>query len=182
MARRVSAGLTLMEMMIVITVILVLAGILIPAVNLVRNKVRRAEAMSTILGLATAVELYRDDSRPHRYPPMNAEKSLVSKVGGGGSVRLPLDLLQDYAFNWRTAQLDEAGRLCDPWRRHIRYHTDEVVSTPPVPDRPAPVADWNPQGREPFAYIWSLGQPSGDDTADADPAHAARWLYRNSAP
>jgi hypothetical protein len=49
--------------------------------------------------------------------------------------------------------------------------------------KPAPRSDWNAKAIEPYAYIWSLGAPSGaGDTADADPARSDRWLYQRTTP
>ena len=61
-------GFTILEMMAVIAIIVILAGILIPAVTTVKNNARKVEAKVTISQLATAIESYKNDMGVYPLP------------------------------------------------------------------------------------------------------------------
>ena len=180
-------GFTLTELIVTSAIIVVLVSMLLPAIGLVRNSVRRAKTQTLLDGLCSAVEIYSLEDPRRRYPPVEADKSLRTSTNTSGTA-LTLDLLRERGSGWRNADLDSSSgtgvndRLIDAWRRPVRYTIDDNMDKVIVADRPAPLAvDWNPKDREPFAYIWSLGKPSGDDVADADSANYSRWLYRGGA-
>ncbi|MBN8525500.1 MAG: type II secretion system protein [Planctomycetes bacterium] len=177
------AGFTLVELLTVIGILLVLVAIALPAVNSVRNAARTSTTTNLVQGLQVAVESYVIEDRRHLPPPMEADLSL--RAARDGEAPRTLDLLRSRGMEWRLEMLgpEEAnGRpLVDGWKRMIRYQPDTDMDR--SPDRPAPRDDWNAKGREPFAYLWSLGKPSGaGDAADADPSQAERWIYTRSSP
>src|SRR5688572_10898362 len=59
--RRGAGGFTLIEMLVVIGIILVLAGLLIPAVNSAAGRASRATAVSDLQVIATGLEAYKKD-------------------------------------------------------------------------------------------------------------------------
>jgi prepilin-type N-terminal cleavage/methylation domain-containing protein len=192
-------GFTLIEILVTISIIAVLVSLLIPGIGLVRNAVRRSETRALIDGLAGAMETYRLVDGRHRFPGGYDDQSLrTADPGGTPDV---LDLLRELGSGWLAKNLAPAppapltGPLADPpaesnqmlvdaWRRQIRYVTDIGADgrlvTPFTAPGGAP-ADWNPKRQQPFAYVWSLGKPTGDDTADALDANVANWIYRGSA-
>lgn len=185
-------GFTLTELIVTIVMIAVLVSLLLPAIGLVRNSVRRAQTQTLLDGLCAAVEIYALEELRHRYPPVatvaEGDQSLRTSTNTGGAPRT-LDLLRERGSGWRNDDLDSSSgasgakdRLVDAWRRPMRYALDDNMDKKIDVDRPAPLAvDWNPKGREPYAYIWSVGKPSGDDVTDANPANYSRWLYRGGA-
>ena len=54
-------GFTLVELLVVITIILILAGLLVPVITLVKNRQRIAEARTEMQGLSLALSLYLRD-------------------------------------------------------------------------------------------------------------------------
>jgi prepilin-type N-terminal cleavage/methylation domain-containing protein len=186
-ARRISAtdaGFTLIELLVVISVIMVLIALLFPAVQAVRNSANKAAAESMIKGLHLAMEIYAGEDRQHRYPAVEADQLLRTRMTTGGGARA-LDLLRAVGLEWRVEQLAPpmgGGQDClvDPWGRGYRYAFDPADGTVV---RPAPQADWNPKGEEPFAYVWSLGRPGkGGEATDALAANAPNWIYRRTTP
>lgn len=60
---------TLIELMVVVGIIVVLAGLLIPAITVVRENARKTEAHQIVAQLTLAIEGYaNEDSRTKRYP------------------------------------------------------------------------------------------------------------------
>ena len=192
-------GFTLIEILVTISIIAVLAALLVPSIGLVRNAVRRTETRALIDGVAAAMDVYRLEDGRRRFPGGYDDQSLrTADAGGTPDV---LDLLRERGSGWLAKNLAPAppaplaGPLADPpaesnqmlvdaWRRQIRYVTDIGADgrlvTPFTAPGGAP-ADWNPKRQQPFAYIWSLGKPSGDEAADALVANVANWIYRGSA-
>jgi prepilin-type N-terminal cleavage/methylation domain-containing protein len=56
--RRSSIGFTLIEMLTVIAIIVLLAGLLLPAINMARNKAKAAKAQAEINQIVTAIRAY----------------------------------------------------------------------------------------------------------------------------
>lgn len=164
----------MIELIVAIAIVVVLVSLLMPAIGMVRDSVRRTKTVGLIDGLTAALELYALEDGRRRFPPVEADQSM--RTNGDTGPLLTLDLLRERGSQWRHDDLDPSGRLIDAWRRQVRYTVDDRIDK--VIDRPAPAkTGWNPKGREPFGYVWSLGRPSGNETADADPADASRWLY-----
>lgn len=182
--RITTAGFTLVELLVVIGIILVLTAIALPAIGAIRNAARSAQTGTQVRALYAACQVYALEDRQRMPPPAEADLSLRTALGSPLANRT-LDLLGERGIQIDSAQLGPAeatGRaLLDGWRRPLRYLPD--VDMDGSADKPAPQADWNAKGDEPYPYVWSLGKPSGDDAADADPAAGPRWIYATtSAP
>jgi prepilin-type N-terminal cleavage/methylation domain-containing protein len=173
-------GFTLVELVVAIAIVIILVSLLLPAISMVRDSVRRAKTVGLIDGLTAALEIYALEDGRRRFPAVEADQSLRTSSNTGGAPRT-LDLLRDRGSLWRNDDLEAGGdRLVDAWRRPVHYVVDDLIDK--VIARPAlHRTDWNPKAREPFGYVWSLGRPSGNDAADADPTDASRWLYHGAS-
>lgn len=172
-------GVTLIEILVVIAIIMVLVGLLIPALAVVRHKANRSSAAQTVAELQTALDLYRRDDAQRRFPAPAADLSI-------GPVLLE-DLDRRGLWSWGSRERDDQGRLLDPWGTTYRYSL-----TRPAPSRGADrLLTWNwdaaaghesrwgerplagggrSAGALPFAYIWSLGRPAQADDA-------TEWIF-----
>lgn len=173
-------GFTLIEALVVICIIAVLAGALIPAVGLVRNRARTTEAKQTLRELQTAFDLYRNEDARRRFPTVAADLSIGTALQ---------EHLEDRRM-WQRSQrrVDADGRLLDPWGGFYRY----ALARPAPAAASAELSAWNwdaAAGRErawgarpdpsdplkridgalPFAYLWSLGNGGA-------PEDAGRWI------
>lgn len=166
----------MIELLVVVGIIAVLAGLLVPAVGLVRTKARVTETKQTLRELQTAFDLYRNEDGKRRYPTVAADLSI------GTALMDHLEHQRMWARGFRKA--DEQGRLLDPWQGWYRY---SLVKPAPATGSPE-LAAWNwdavlgheraygtrldpanpgvqIQGPLPFVYLWSLGKTGRQDDA-----------------
>jgi prepilin-type N-terminal cleavage/methylation domain-containing protein len=175
---------TMVELLITIAILTILIALLMPAINMVRNSVMHTKTVGLIAGLSAAAEIYIQEDTRHRYPPVEPDQSMRT-CNQVGSERT-LDLLADRGAQWRNSDLIMASGstmpdcLADAWKRQVYYTVDDVIDH--VIARPAPsMTNWNPNSLEPYAYIWSLGRPSGNQAADLDPSNAGNWIFHGSS-
>ena len=177
-----SRAFTLIELLTVIAIIAVLAALLIPAVGLVRDKVRRAQAGSTVAALHQAMQGYAAEERRHRYPTQAADLSLGwAPDDAAPPVAGTLNLLEDRGFDFNREGLDRSVAaphpLLDPWRRPYRYQADSDLLGATGAQRPLgcdgvspPLEAWNAAGVRPWGYVWSAGKEGSAD--------GTMWVYQ----
>lgn len=186
--RRPAPGLTIVELLVVISVIGVLAGLLVPAIGIVRKNSQVAAAKGTVDRLTMAMEAYQQLDDRHRYPlhevlfvtPAPAPAVVGLDAVGASCPSGVLGLLLDdqlYAFDRSTM-----GRnVVDPWNAPVLY---QLKRPTPAANASRLEADWNwdqAKGRErawdaardqpsPYPYVYSVG-PSGSA------GDAGTWIY-----
>jgi general secretion pathway protein G len=108
--KRGDRGFTLIELMVVIVILGILAGLIIPRIMGRPDEARRAKARMQIESIETALKLYKLDSG--NYP--TTEQGLQALVEQP-SVGTP-------AKNWRQGGYLERGKVPkDPWDREYVY-------------------------------------------------------------
>lgn len=85
-ARRLYRGFTLIEILVVLAIITVLAAILFPVFGRARENARRTTCMSNLKQIATASQLYLQDS-DRRYPPFPPPEDDDGNVGWAWELR-----------------------------------------------------------------------------------------------
>ena len=108
--RRKDRGFTLIELMVVIVILGILAGLIIPRIMGRPDEARRAKARIQIESLGTALKLYKLDNG--NYPTTEQGlQSLVEAPAGG-----------QLAKNWRQGGYLEGNKAPkDPWDRDFVY-------------------------------------------------------------
>lgn len=108
--RRGSRGFTLIELMVVIVILGILAGLIIPRIMGRPDEARQAKARIMIEGIETALKLYRLDNG--FYP--STEQGLKALVEASTIQPLPR--------NWREGGYLEKGKVPkDPWGNDFAY-------------------------------------------------------------
>ncbi len=110
MKLRSAGGFTLIELMVVIVILGILAGLIIPRIMGRPDEARRAKASIQIESLETALRLYKIDNGS--YPTTDqGMQALVEPPSVGALAR-----------NWRQGGYLERGRVPkDPWGNDFRY-------------------------------------------------------------
>ena len=188
--RPVAAGMSMIEIMIVMSIIVILVGILVPVLVMARTATNKTFARETVMELRTAFDLYRAEDPQKRYPEI--------RPGDLGIDADLIDLLETRAM-WARGkrELDPTTRLLvDPWNEPYRYDLTHPLTyaTPPLnpddlhgwnwdpdatPPRPRrwgenvvldPAAGTIGSGPLPFPYLWSIGRKGSMDDAST-------WIF-----
>lgn len=182
-------GFSLIELMIVIGIVVVLAGLAFPIASLIRNRANATAARQLVSQLVMALDTYASQDRRHRYPlhdqlfpvpslPLPHALSMVPVDGASIGV-LALLIDAGLAPNGGRAN-DDHGRMVDPWGSPYRYQLTRPIPTVPVGalldwnwDAAASRAKaWDDRGDRaaPYPYVWSLGK-------DGSATDAGGWIY-----
>lgn len=103
---RKKKGFTLIEIMVVISIIGIILGIAIPSVSMYRRRAKEAKARADIENLGIAIKMYQVDNGS--YP--NAS-GLVSTLESGGYMEFKDEEVV-------------SGNFVDPWRNPYQYDSD----------------------------------------------------------
>jgi prepilin-type N-terminal cleavage/methylation domain-containing protein len=161
--RHSRAGFSLMELVVVVAIIVVLAGLTMGAFNFVNQSNARKKAEVQIKLMEDALEKYKADNRSY---PENSDAigergdEVVFKAlywdgfqdrANGGVIylgELDPDNNTKSGQQWIQGK-DAQARIVDPWGHFYRYRTGE-------------------QARNPDYDLWSVGR---DGKTNADPKH-----------
>ncbi len=120
-------GLTLLELLIVISVIGVLAGFLIPAFNKARGRAAETRADADAKLLETAIVTYRMQEGRMPAPIGHLTQGADRVYGTTEDNRLVIDQLLDAeptVLETGRLRMDEIGNVLDPWGRQYRIWLD----------------------------------------------------------
>lgn len=179
-----ASGFTLVEVLVVIVVILVLVGLLFPAMSLIRRRANVLETEHTINALAQALDAYRLHHGHYPVPENGStpRSGFLTSAIDPSRPRLLDQLRNGELFTWNEDKhLDDQRRLVDAFGGPIRLVIGDNAnkSNPALPkdsnkpkdaNKPAAESDWNVEDVGGYAYIYSTG-PSGQ---------VADWIYIRS--
>ena len=119
-ARQNKRGFTLIEMLLVITIIAILVSLLFPAIKQALLKAEIAKAKTTVLSIATAFKAFNSQ---YGYWPTTAttapQKMNTSFFTSGAGNSLGITFL-DYS----QKDVDSGGYLLDPWKQPYYFSCD----------------------------------------------------------
>jgi prepilin-type N-terminal cleavage/methylation domain-containing protein len=188
-------GFSLLEVLVVISIVIVLAAMLLPLVAMLRESARVQQATSMVEQLHMAIKMYASEDLQRRLPPEESDLFIrYDRVGGPPRL---INQLENMGLSGNLQKLipDPSGSagislLLDPWNRPYRYQPDAPPADPSAVGtsvRPDPQrTDWNARNQVPYDYVYSLGkimsghpfQLQGDpDATPPDP----NWIYVHTA-
>lgn len=165
-ARTLRAGFSLMEMLVVIAIIVLLAGITFGGFNFVKAKQARSQAEIQLKLLENALVAYHADNG--EYPPnpqANGEDGTqriyeaLYPTSENEKTYLPELNPENDSQGWLQGQTTGPNLMIyDPWGNEFRYRTND-------PDNPDSIIASNPD-----FDLWSAG-PDGETVADEGGAY-----------
>lgn len=132
-SRRRRGGFTLIELLVVISIIGVLVGLLLPAINSAREAGRRAQCQNNMRQLALALNAFA--GRKNAYPSAGTffeiptaatpADSILYSVQGSGTTGVPstANIVNRAAYSWVVeiaADLDQQD-IANNWEKHLPY-------------------------------------------------------------
>lgn len=145
-------GFTLIELLVVVAIIALLAGLLMPAIAMVRDSARAAACMNIQRNLFFRFVGYSEEKDGY-LPPAWVENSFTWLPGSaGGQIKIPHfdDIYQDDNWGfWAIAlgrQIDD-GFYRDPWGSAIMPFPD--VTCPSAPKK----VTWSPAARREMSMV-----------------------------
>jgi prepilin-type N-terminal cleavage/methylation domain-containing protein/prepilin-type processing-associated H-X9-DG protein len=133
-ARSRRQGFTLIELLVVISIIGVLVGLLLPAINAARESGRRAQCQNNMRQLALALNAFA--GRKNAYPAAGTffelpativsgdpTTSVLAAAQGAGATGVPPAVAQRAAYSWvvEIAQDLDQQDIANNWTRHLPY-------------------------------------------------------------
>jgi general secretion pathway protein G len=153
--RRKAVGFTLIELMVVISVILVLAGIIVGGAKYAQTKAARSRAQAEIATMETALEHYKSDNGVY---PLSTAMRLNAQANSGslyaalaGGPGNPKTYFTFKADQIRAISATETN-IIDPFGSAYNYYCTQPVN-----------AD---QTNNTSFDLWSYGPDGQNDTAD----------------
>jgi len=177
---------TLIELLVVIAIIVVLVGLLVPAINKARRMARYTEARNELTQIETALRSYYDE---YRHWPMNLigyeaavpAENKEANLTGIEVLQPVVDMLSGQNINGQNPKelvfldlpegaLNSPGDFVDPWDRTASgdtraykfmcdYNDDGVVHVEFTSN------DWNTNLNRRVA-VWSRGEDGSDRLSD----------------
>jgi len=142
-------GFTLVELLVVIAIMMILIGLLMPALSAARYSARKGAARSEVKQLETAWKAYYDDYRelPGGVSEMDNANCLVLR---GGNLR------QVYYLEFSDDEITTG--FLDPWENTYKVALDDVGDNQVTAGAHGPVFR--------AVAVWSLGRDGEDGTGD----------------
>ena len=187
-------GFTLMELIIVIAIIGILAGLTMPALRTARIRAREARARATIASLQIALSMYNADfgvypqsgisfGGEHR---MQANGNSFFEMGRRPNLVAALDGYMEFKgddIEERTIGGIHGRVLLDPWGRAYIYVSRKVrcQDTGEWINAPLDRGPFHPDTDNPENNTFNLFSLGADGMTHGDATHTAAGLWNNSA-
>lgn len=170
----ITHGFTLMELLVVISIIMILMGMLFAGIRLAKEAAARAKTQATMSQLVAACESYRQTNG--RYPENTDTNPPTITIGFNdnlafGAAASYTQPYSNWAANWGNINialicaLNLAGEsfkapVNDAWKMPIHYRPARYY--PYITGSTTPIDSDEPPGRDSF-QMWSMGKNKTDE-------------------
>ena len=121
-ARQNKRGFTLIEMLLVITIIAILVALLFPAIKQALLKAEIAKAKTTVLSIATALKAF--NSQYGYWPTTLASPSTPQQVNISYFTSAAGNSLGITFLDYSQKDVDSGGYILDPWKKRYWFACD----------------------------------------------------------
>jgi prepilin-type N-terminal cleavage/methylation domain-containing protein len=139
-----TGGFTLVELLVVISIIVVLMGLLFPTINVVKNSANKAKASAAIQGLCTAPKSYNNEYG--KWPEPANDQDFVLVFNG--------------LLNPQTGQKITNGQAANDNPRGIQFMELKIKDVTIPGSNQSPLAFYDPWSM-PYAYCFDNGKKGG---------------------
>lgn len=138
MSRR-ARGFTLIELMVVVAIIAALIGLLVPAMSVLKNRQKQAQARTQVMGLALAVQNYLGDygilgeelaENPTDFAAAPAHFLIARPRRSNRDVYLQVKTSEITDDALQPVPEVDARQLINPWGKRIRFTITNARSGP----------------------------------------------------
>ena len=173
-------GFTLMELLVVISIIMLLMGMLFAGIRMAKDSAARAKTQSTISQLVAACENYRQVNG--KYPEGTVLLELEFGPSPYSKVYTPAS--KTFAtMNWESVNLalvdalNQAGEsfkppVLDAWKKPIQYRPARYY--PYISAAPVRIDGEDPPNRDGF-QMWSIGKDKIDNAGELTSDDVTSW-------
>jgi len=171
--RHAGGGFTLVELLVVISIIVVLMGLLFPTINVVKNAANKAKASAVIQSLCTAAKSYNNEYG--KWPEPANDQDFILVFNG--------------LMNPQTGQKVTNGQAANDNPRALQFMEFKIkdVTIPGVGNQ-SPLAFYDPWSM-PYAYCFDNGKKGsyyGGPFQNGVPSNLQSWTdntaYDNQVP
>ncbi|MCX6907633.1 MAG: prepilin-type N-terminal cleavage/methylation domain-containing protein [Verrucomicrobia bacterium] len=160
--KQMRGGFTLVELLVVISIIVVLMGLLFPTINVVKNAANKAKASAAIQGLCTAAKSYNNEYG--KWPEPANDQDFILVFNG--------------LMNPQTGQKVTSGQAANDNPRAIQFMEFKIKDvTIPGTGNQSPLAFYDPWSM-PYAYCFDNGKKGsyyGGPFQNGQPSNLQSW-------
>ena len=182
----VRTGFTLMELLVVISIIMLLMGMLFAGIRLAKDAAARAKTQSVISHLVAACENYRQVNG--RYPEGTVANPPIlphgfndSQAFGTGTYDQPFSAFEakwEYINGALVDALNSAGEslkfpVVDAWKKPIQYRPAKYYPYLPTVSNKR-IDGEDPPNRDSF-QMWSIGKNTTDEAGEINTDDVTSW-------
>ena len=132
MDRLVKKAFTLVEVLVVITIITILAGLILGGIGGATTQSLKANTKSTLMTLTVALERYKKDNGDYPTTTTTTASNLMSTIFGKAPDTVT-DVTTSALLKYESFQVNDAGGVVDNWDNGILYIPYGIYSTATSP-------------------------------------------------
>ena len=174
-----NSAFTLMELLVVISIIMILMGMLFAGISLAKEAATRAKSQATLQQLRAALESYRQTSGKY---PEGGTGGTFDSILGANPIYINISTPNWEAINIELIRLfkevgvsDFKSPQLDGWKKPFHYRPARYL-----PFDPAAVEDIDkddPPGRDSY-QLWSMGKNLTDDAGRSGSDDLTSWTSK----
>jgi len=185
------SGFTLIELLIVVGLIVLLMGLLIPAVSIAKTQAQRAKTTSLIQTIAASCDIYRNLNGTYPDDPTISEILMgTGSPATGNAATVPtaaqwITIAGQLLYHLQTVDREHFSTMTalnDSWGNPLRYRPSQYYPYSQTPGTnittgtPILIDSANPPHPDTF-QLWSIGQNLKDEQGQSGTDDITNWPH-----